>query len=61
MSLMGYTADDVEEMISAIQKSIELLNLNIDFIVVPNKKEVVSGLYQTTDLLTALILEEHVC
>jgi hypothetical protein len=60
MSLMGYTTDEVDEMVSAIQKAIAVLNLNIDFIVVPNKKEVVARLYQTIDFFDGLVEEGRV-
>ena len=60
MSLMGYTVDEVDEMVSAIQKAIAVLNLNIDFIVVHNKKEVVARLYQTIDFFDGLVEEGRV-
>ena len=39
MSLMGYTSDEIESMSSAVENAIEVLSLNIDFIVIPNKKD----------------------
>ena len=60
MSLMGYTVDEVDEMVSAIQKAIAVLNLNIDCSVVPNKKEVVARLYQTIDFFDGLVEEGRV-
>jgi hypothetical protein len=60
MSLMGYTSDEIESMSSAVENAIEVLSLNIDFIVIPNKKDTLARLYQTIDFFDGLIEEGRV-